>query len=810
MPITHGKSIRKAKTSLPDQGGAIQTFNHPTENDVTDADLDYVNHYYHTTSDNLTDIFTKIISAVDNEAFYSTEEITGDKQNAMHYEDPIGEYMKVKNIKGVVWDRTLYNAVYDKKTGTCTLILAAGETAPTHPITGDTIDITQMTVSVKRTTENNVTLETLVIEIPNSCLPLRHDEITVENGKMTDYTSSRFETTPLRVLYTVGIQDDVKMDGGNIDLSKIDAAYRAKNITANGNIQFYSNRYDQQLNPTGDERFDDGAIGDTTVQFTPNAKNRYYFFQKNQQIYSDKDCTVPVSTDQVTDNSLPEGAYYFKIDYYVDDDREHGYIGDHTGYTETVVERTAEQLAGAVEVIDGNVYTKIGAARIGRLDYFSQQKENNFTETATYSFVPWMKKDNHMTVFLGNNGRLDVPNPYSFSISKEVTGNNTNQEDLNKPFQFSVKITDMKGRPLTGGYAYVGGSTVDNVIAPKNDVLTLNDNGEGSFALKHGQQITITGLPLGAKYTVTEDDYSADGFTTTANGTEGLMATGATSQDAIPVAAFVNTKDKPETGNLTVSKVVTGTAGETERPFQFTVTLDDKSISGTYGDIEFTNGVAEFPLKHNKSKTATGLPAGITYTVTESDNAGYTVTSTGETGTIIADETAAAHFNNHKSGGGDNYISLTVKKVWVLDDGGKTADSVKVELLKDGEHYEEIVLNAENGWTHTWTNLNDGYIWTVTETDVPEGFTSTISHKGSIWTITNDDSPKEPTPPVDPTNPVGPTEPTEPDGPIDDVPNTGDGTHLALYLVLSGISGMGVTIALLGSKRRYGGKHSKR
>lgn len=181
----------------------------------------------------MTDIFTKIISAVDNEAFYSTEEITGDKQNAMHYEDPIGEYMKVKNIKGVVWDRTLYNAVYDKKTGTCTLILAAGETAPTHPITGDTIDITQMTVSVKRTTENNVTLETLVIEIPNSCLPLRHDEITVENGKMTDYTSSRFETTPLRVLYTVGIQDDVKMDGGNIDLSKIDAAYKAKNITAN-------------------------------------------------------------------------------------------------------------------------------------------------------------------------------------------------------------------------------------------------------------------------------------------------------------------------------------------------------------------------------------------------------------------------------------------------------------------------------------------------------------------------------------------------------------------------------------------------
>ena len=44
----------------------------------------------------------------------------------------------------------------------------------------------------------------------------------------------------------------------------------------------------------------------------------------------------------------------------------------------------------------------------------------------------------------------------------------------------------------------------------------------------------------------------------------------------------------------------------------------------TFGDIEFKDGIATFTLKHNQTKTAIGLPIGITYTVTESDNEGYT------------------------------------------------------------------------------------------------------------------------------------------------------------------------------------------
>ena len=657
----------------------------------------------------------------------------GGKQSAVVYRDPIGEYMEVKDIKGVLWGGTLYDATKNNEDGTYSLTLAAGETTPKHPITGADIDISQMTVKVEQEIKNGKTTETLVVEIPNSCLPLRHDEITVENGQMTDYISSRFETMPLRVLYTVGIQNGVKIDekeDGALDLSKIDATYKAKNITADGNIRFYSNRYERQLNPTGDDRFDDGAIGDTTVQFTPNSNNRYYFFQKNRQIYSNEECTVPVTADQVTDNSLPEGNYYLKIDYYVDDDKDHGYTGDHTGYTETVVERTADQLTGAVEAIDGNVYTKIGAARIGRLDYFSRNKEQNATETATYSFVPWME-NNQMTAFLGNNGCLDMPNPYNFTISKEVAGNNAEQIDLDKEFQFTVKITDEDDTPLTGGYAYIGGSIMDGVTAP-------------------------------------------------------------------------------DTGNLTVSKVVAGNAGETDKDFHFTVTLSDTSISDTFGDMIFIDGVADFTLKHGESKEATGLPSDITYEVTEEDYSGdgYVTTKTGDIGTVGKDATSTAAFTNTKDvtpiEPDPDDSSLTAKKEWILDDGGKATDSVTVVLLRDGKEYEKVELSDRNNWTFTWTGLSDGYTWTVAEVNVPDGFIAKVDQSGMTFTIINDDKP------TDSDKPTDPDKPSDPGKPIDNVPKTGDETNLILWSALLGISGMGMIAALLVNKRKYREKHCKR
>ena len=215
---------------------------------------------------------------------------------------------------------------------------------------------------------------------------------------------------------------------------------------------------------------------------------------------------------------------------------------------------------------------------------------------------------------------------------------------------------------------------------------------------------------------------------------------------AIYTYDFTNVKK----GALTVEKIVQGNRGETDRAFEFTVTLTGKSITGVkaeeikdkYGDMEFTNGVATFTLKHGQSITASGLPAGLTYSVEETDaNAdGYTTSNSGNTGTIPSGDTAQVYFTNTRHEGEALTTSVSVQKVWKIDNGGEQPESVKVQLKKDGQPYgKPVTLSDKNGWKHEWKDLPLGFTWTVEEVDAPEGFTSYTNHYDNHFVITNDD-----------------------------------------------------------------------
>ena len=90
------------------------------------------------------------------------------------------------------------------------------------------------------------------------------------------------------------------------------------------------------------------------------------------------------------------------------------------------------------------------------------------------------------------------------------------------------------------------------------------------------------------------------------------------------------------TGNLSVTKNVVTSCEDTNfanEPFEFTVNLFDSNINGTYGDMTFDKGISKFTLKHNEVKTASSLPADITYEVIEDSVDGYTTSS--ENSTVI-------------------------------------------------------------------------------------------------------------------------------------------------------------------------------
>lgn len=82
-------------------------------------------------------------------------------------------------------------------------------------------------------------------------------------------------------------------------------------------------------------------------------------------------------------------------------------------------------------------------------------------------------------------------------------------------------------------------------------------------------------------------------------------------------------------------------------------------------------------------------------------------------------------------------VSRTVTKVWDDNNFSDRPTSVTVQLLKDGEKYDEQALSADNNWTYTWNELDPTAEWSVIETNIPNGYKVTISIYDNNFTVVN-------------------------------------------------------------------------
>lgn len=142
----------------------------------------------------------------------------------------------------------------------------------------------------------------------------------------------------------------------------------------------------------------------------------------------------------------------------------------------------------------------------------------------------------------------------SLTVKKTVVDGDSQRE-----FGFTVALTDGDGEPVSGTFG------------EGENAMTFTD-GRATFTLKHGGEKTITGLPVGVRYTVTED--AADGYTTTADGAEGTVT------EAGATAAFTNTygtategRDVSTAGLFT--KTLKGRDWAEGDSFQFALTGED-------------------------------------------------------------------------------------------------------------------------------------------------------------------------------------------------------------------------------------------
>lgn len=128
---------------------------------------------------------------------------------------------------------------------------------------------------------------------------------------------------------------------------------------------------------------------------------------------------------------------------------------------------------------------------------------------------------------------------------------------------------------------------------------------------------------------------------------------------------------------------------------------------------------------------------------------------------------------------------LRVLKVW--DDKGfeaKRPESVKLDLLCDGEIFETVEIGPEENWRYCWKELPVGHEWLVTESE-PGVYTVTCGNVKGTVTVTNKYPEIEP----------------PPEKPTDDIPQTG-----LIWWPVPVLAAAGIVCLIIGRARK---KHEK-
>ena len=459
------------------------------------ARAENANYYKSATSAaELEEIFKDISGSI-IQAGYPTKTHSGygeHKSGYITFTDELGDFMQVDDFTSVVYGGETFEKPSKKPEGnvdTCTFSGAAAN----------------LVITVQHAEEGKPqTGDIVTVKIPASLIPLRH-------FKITDGVLTVDNTEPIQVNYTSSVKKEA-LD--NLFTPKnvkgLEDYIKSNTTTAeNGSktVNFYANKWNA------------GALGDTIANFEPADTNRYYYFQKQTPIYTDKNCTTPA-----TGSLAVEGTYYYK------DEFEAKGADGRAESRAAVIEFTgghAAQFEGAiVSDASGNLSFSEGAARLAFIDELHTTKERvggNLTGTATDVLNPkWNNtsaKSNatEVDVHLGNNGKISykydmtpatVDTKTDFGLTKVLEGREWTDEDKfefgltsenNAPMPKSTTAIATKGHAdisfgeiaydKPGTYVYKvsekhAGTTVDGIAYSKNIAeftVTVTPNAKGEL-----------------------------------------------------------------------------------------------------------------------------------------------------------------------------------------------------------------------------------------------------------------------------------------------------------------------------------------
>ena len=189
-------------------------------------------------------------------------------------------------------------------------------------------------------------------------------------------------------------------------------------------------------------------------------------------------------------------------------------------------------------------------------------------------------------------------------------------------------------------------------------------------------------------------------------------------------------------GFLTVNKTVTGSGASKQRDFPFQVVFTNAAGAAVHGIGIYVKGnethtfdtasPLTFELRHDETVWI-GVPAGLSYTVTETDTKGYACTWKNEKGVITANQLIQATFVNERQ------RNTEIPKTGYADqapdaDGAQEAPSVAADLADAYAQNDDLV---------GWLKAGEGIDLPVVQSDntyyLDHGFTGEEDRNGTLF-----------------------------------------------------------------------------
>lgn len=619
-----------------------------------------------TNAEELKKVFDDISQAITSEPPYPTEIHKGydeTKSGYITFTDELGDFMQVDGFTEVVINGTPFteaSKTVNKETNT-----------DTYEFAGKAKDLL---ITVQRAGDDNPQKGDIVtVNIPASLIPLSHFK-TVD-GKLSVDT-----VKPIQVKYASSVKK-VALD--NLftpeKVTGLKDYIESNTAVANGTktVSFYANKWSG------------GALGDTVATFEPADTNRYYYFQKQTPIYTDKDCTQPAK------NSLAEkGTYYYKDEF--EEQGKNGEAKPTTAVIEFIGGDAAKFDGAIVADKDGNLSFSVGTARLAFIDELHTTKKSvggNNTGTATDVLNPkWNNVSakataTHVNSYLGNNGKISfaydmmpamVNTKASFGLTKVLEGRAWTDTDT---FEFGLTSEGNAPMPATTT-AIVHGADLDDKGKAAIDFGTIEYTEPGTYVYKVSEKhagTTIDGIAYSgsvAEITVT----------VTPNKKGELSAAVKVAWSEAEVTEFKNVYaadpvESSVTDQITVAKSLTGrdlTAGEFSFELREVKGEDSELIETvangadgkvTFSAIKYTEiGQHTYMLREVK-----GDAGGITY-----DDTTYTIVTT------ISDNGKGQLVATHELKGAEDVKSIEFKNAYTTNAAEASLAGIKNLQVADG------------------------------------------------------------------------------------------------------------------------------